>query len=295
MKPVKLFSLIYLSYRPGGIDLLVESLRDQAPVYELIVVDDYPGRAGRGQATEYIKRNGIPLAYYGPSKEHSYPEHCNGLVNAMNTGAMWAATDYVVFLHDYTWLPPGALRQWLYSARRYFPQTVLSGIATMHAGREPEVKGDLSVWHNGPAFCARNILQEREQWIPKTLENFYVGMPTSLLEHTNGLDERADCGHISWSVTSLGFHALRSGCQLAVDNRLHVHMVNHRVWENDGDDALWLAGKYTIKDAVEPEWGEASPNAYNFREQRLTNVGEHINDNKRPCLFTYPVDDLWRL
>ena len=85
-------SLIYLTYRPGGIDLLAQSLINQPLIYELIVIDDFPGRPERGEAKKFLQSHGIPLRYYGPSKTKSLPDSPCGLANAMNRVAMHATS-----------------------------------------------------------------------------------------------------------------------------------------------------------------------------------------------------------
>lgn len=263
-------SLVYLTYRPGGIDLLVQGLRQQASVYELIVVDDYPGRAERGQAARYIEKRGIPLTYYGPSKPHSYPEHCNGLVNAMNSGVLKAKTSYVIYMHDYTWLPPGALLQWLIWLRRYTPNTIVCGVGKVHFAKEPEYNGDVSIWRTGGDLCGKHIYQQMEDWIPDQAENFYMGMPLELIHHINGFDERADCGHISWSLISMYYQAAVNQIQCMVNPRLFMHMIDHKFWK-DLNPELWKAEK---KERPEPpEWLPVSPNPYLFKETHVATAG----------------------
>ena len=80
-------SIIYITYRPGGMDVLCNSLKRQTyKDYELIVVDDYPNR----DLKEYFDGNGIPITYYGPSKEKHYKDTPFGQVNAFNTGILKA-------------------------------------------------------------------------------------------------------------------------------------------------------------------------------------------------------------
>src|SRR6516164_1352500 len=95
-------SIIHLTYRPGGLGIFLHSLNHQKspPDYELIIVDDYPGRPERGQVKDYCTHLDIPLVWHGPSKEKSYPKTYQGLLNAMNTGAMQASGNYVLFTHD---------------------------------------------------------------------------------------------------------------------------------------------------------------------------------------------------
>ena len=273
-------SLVYLTYRPGGIDLLVQSLRQQVPFYELIVVDDYPGRVERGEATNYIERHGLPLTFHGPSKSHSYPDHCNGLANAMNTGALHATTQYVIFVHDYTWLPLGALWSWRYWLSHSLHNTVLSGVAVMHGARDPEKMGDVSIWHTNPVFCGHNLFHRMEDWIPRLFENFYVGMPLEFIQRINGFDERADCGHICWPAFSMYYQARSSDFQVTVNRELLIHMVDHRVWKKF-DLKLWHAEEMSLEKEP-PEWQVPSPNPYSFRELRERVLGSQVEPSECP-------------
>ena len=270
MQPI--ISLIYLTYRPGGFDLLVESLRHQAPVYDLVVVDDYPGRLERGETVKYIKDNGINLTWYGPSKPHSYPEQKkNGLANAMNTGAIHSRCNYLVFLHDFVWLPPGAMMEWVPTVQRFHERTLLSGVASMQTTREPEKQGDVSVWYLPQQFCGRAMMYTTEEWAPLYVENFYLGMPVQFLEQTNGIDERSDCGHIAWAVQSMAKQAVDLKWQMIVSRNLRVNMVNHRLWKKKVDNPeLWHAEQMSELKVLTnpPTWQSRSPNPFDFQELR---------------------------
>lgn len=265
-------SLVYMTYRPGGIDLLAESLKHQPrSLYELVVVDDYPGRTQRGEAEAYIRERGIPLAAYGPSKMRSYPHTRHGLANAMNSGALQASTDYVVFLHDFTWLPPGAIIQWHHSRQTQPPNTLLSGIASMRNSNSPVVDGDISIWRESYPEVLQNIYEETEEWVPQVFENFYCGVPVEYLERTNGLDERADSGHISWPYHSMVYQSKRHGYRLAVDRRLRCVMANHRKWIDKGAKQ-WHAEQMSDEKADMPAWRSVSPNPFDFRDLRRLTV-----------------------
>lgn len=50
-----MISFVYLSNRPGSIDLLSLSFHKQQGDYELVIVDGFPGRIERGVAIDFLR------------------------------------------------------------------------------------------------------------------------------------------------------------------------------------------------------------------------------------------------
>jgi len=262
-----LLSLVYLTYRPGGIDLLADGLARQDNNYELIVVDDYPGRVARGKAQEYLLEKGINLAWYGQSKIPIRTGK-HGLANAMNTGALHARCSHVVYLHDYTWLPPGAMTQWVQSFREKCPHTILQGMAYIHATPTPSENTDLTIWPQFQANPTRCFSQEIHAWKPERHENFYCGVPLAFLEKTNGIDERAE-GDIAWPLYSMVRQAQLHRYNFTVDWRLKIWMADHRNWHDKNDPQQWHAEKRgKAIPQTQPEWSAVSENSYDFANLR---------------------------
>lgn len=267
-------TIVYLTHRPGGIDMLAESLRHQIPTYELVVIDGYPGRVERGVAKQYLLDAGVRLAHYGKPKPRSYPGSATGFANAMNTGALWVRSPYVVFLHDFTYMLPGAISQWMVCRRLHPARSLISGIASMRDVQPPEDTTDLSLWGD-PSVCLRNLYNETERWVPRKFELFYAGFPIDFITLINGFDERADTGHINWTYASVIHQAEAHGYSLRVDSRLEVVMGNHRKWgesESDSPDSgnskLWYPAREPEAKVKRPEWLPTSPNPYTFRNLR---------------------------
>jgi glycosyltransferase involved in cell wall biosynthesis len=263
---------VYLTYRPGGIDLLAESLAQQPPsLYELVVVDDFPGRPLRGVAASYIRSKGIPLRWYGPSKPHSYPEKKkNGLACAMNTGAAYCTTGHVIFVSDFVWFPPGSVVQWINAINGYQHNTLISGIGSVRSSEPPHGHGDISIWHGAPyPYCVHHIHEESEEWIPRVFETFYYSHPMELLEKTNGIDEMCDCGHISWSMQVTELQGKSHGYHLTVDRRLRIYVINHRLWK-EFDKELWHAEEMSAgeKDRIEHTFQSVAQHPFSFKELR---------------------------
>lgn len=258
-------SLVYMTYRPGGIDLLVESLKHQSnELYELIVVDDYDFRVERGKAASYIRAEGIDLRYYGKSKTKSNAYNQHGLSNAMNTGALWSTTNYIVFLHDFSWMPPGSIIEWLIQRIIHGPKTLISGIASTRNSNDPEIEDDITIWRNDREKSPTNIFEEAEEWVPTDFEIFYCGMPLHFLELINGIDERCDLGDITWPYFSIVAQAKMQGYKLVVERKLRLYMANHRKWKTK-DARLWH-GENLCRERVYPtiQWSQTSPNPYHF-------------------------------
>jgi glycosyltransferase involved in cell wall biosynthesis len=279
-------SLSYITYRPGGIDLLAESLKHQPPeLYELIVVDDFPGRVERGEAAKYIQSKGIPLSYYGPSKPHSYPDKkLHGISNAMNTAAMKARTSYFVCTTDYVWFPPGHIVQWITRVNDYQHNTLISGVASVKNAEPPHCHGDISIWHGAEyPKCVHHIHDESEEWIPKRFENYLWGCHVSFLEEINGIDERADTGPVYWNMMTLIAQASAANYHMVVDRSLRQEMINHRIWKNceDQPKPLWHAQEQYDHEKVAAEHPgfrvrKTSLHPYSLKEERenyLESVG----------------------
>lgn len=257
-------SVVYLTIRPGGIDLLAESLRTQIPNYELIVVDGYPGRVRRGKAQEYLLERGVNLTHYVEPKPKSFPKTVTNFANAMNTGAMLASSGYVITLHDFSYLPPGSMAQWEVSRQEAPRRCLLSGIGLVRESPEPDKEEDISVWDGEPLS---NLLYETEEWVPGEFELFYSGYPMEFLEVINGFDERADKVHMNWTYLSVVEQARIQKYTLKVDRRLRSFMANHRKWP--GEQKTWYPASMTEPPRHLARWFTVSPNPFDFSARRL--------------------------
>lgn len=272
-----MISLVVLMYRPGGIDLLAQSLAGTTGDWELVVVDDRPGRVERGEAQRYIKDLGLPLAWYGGSKNKLYPDTKGGLVNAANTALLHCRGDYVVFLSDYTLLPRHWLKQWESFIEQYKKgrNILLSGTAVELSFPKPNDPGDVVTWQGVTSWSMDTMIPLgciKKPWVAD-FETFYYCLPISLAESLNGLDERADHCHM-WPVSSLVSQARQLGYEMLVSDFLCCYMVDHRAWDDPNESAPWGAydGLWRIIHGrsveMEPEWVIPSPNNWDFKAER---------------------------
>lgn len=271
-----MISLCVPTMRPGGVDILAYSF-DQLwdDDYELVLVDDCPGRVERGEVPAFLRSKGVKLGWYGKSKPKSYPETKCGIANAMNTALFHARGDYLVWTSDYTWLPNCWVKQWRTVREKYGDRFLVSGGGILYECPKPQAPGDVHTWQPREVRYARPVAP----WVPWEWETFYVGMPTEFLCEINGVDERADHCHC-WPVSSKMRQAAQlmdgddTKYKLTVVPTVCAHIVDHRLWDEDerapggcGGEGLW---KITHLQSVpnEPDWVVPSPNPFDVREER---------------------------
>src|SRR3990167_1255521 len=98
-------TLIYVTARLGGLDLLFESIRAQTMPpedFELIIVDDWHENRWR----EVVAKKPIRWVLHLPPKQTGISYHNSA---SFNTGLAAARGELVIFLVDFVWLPPDFL------------------------------------------------------------------------------------------------------------------------------------------------------------------------------------------
>lgn len=252
------FTIVYITYRPGGIDLLAESLKYQPSyLYELVVIDDWPGRVERGIAQQYLIDKGIPLRYYGKSDIGDNPSG-GGAVRAMNKGALWSRLKWTIFVQDFAWFPPGAIVQWSKIVTKYALNSIISGVGCVHEAEPPTCYTDVSIWKEPYPESIGNIHEEQHEWVPRVFEAFYFCAPTFFIDLINGFDES-----IEWSFTaSIVYQATCHGIEAIVDPTIRIDILNHRNWVDDTNRNLWLCKR--IREYKVPNLNLRSPNPYDF-------------------------------
>ncbi len=257
------FSVVYMTYRPGGFDLLAHALSHQTyKNYELIVIDDYPNR----NLKKWLEEQGIPVTYYGPMKEKSRKDTTYNQCNVMNTALQYVTGDILVIYNDYSWIHPDSLETWNNYFNNYGLKCIVSACAHEWHASNPSMVGDISVWN--PLFNGNfDRFGKRTTWIPTEFELFYSAMPIEYLLDINGFDERADEWCVYWYLSVLA-QAKLNDMEVKVDKNHFVEMVNHRTW-SIGNSKWW----YIVRTGGPPlnnppRWEKVSPNLFNLKEMR---------------------------
>ena len=106
-----LISIIYITKRPGGYDILLNSLAQQTSKnYELICIDELANYRKEKIKTMAEKLN-VNLKIVRPGKEKTFPDTKFGICNAFNTGLLEASGEVILFLQDYCWLPANIMEK----------------------------------------------------------------------------------------------------------------------------------------------------------------------------------------
>lgn len=278
-----MISLILCTYRPGGLDLFANSFAGNETDYEVVVVDDHPGRVERGTGLTYLKERGINVGWYGKSKPKSYPTK-GGLHNAMNTALLHVKGEYTVWISDYTMAAKGWQHQWNLMRQIHPGKVLISGGAVVYRAPKPTKLTDTLTYDpSNPPEIAPEF-----PWVAGVFETFYWGAPIEYFEEINGVDERGDHCHC-WPVSSTIAQAKQLGYKLVVDGSIACHMINHRPWDTPeeknpvGEEGLW---RITEKQGIpeEPEWTVPSPNPFDLKASRR--AGEWVKgEAPRPESF----------
>lgn len=262
-----MFSIIYRTYRPGGFDLLADTLKNQTiQDYELIVVDDY--KIDRKKTVkDYLEDNKVNIAHVVPSKKKCFPELAYNQNNQINTGLLLSQGDIIIIYDDYSWMPPDYLKKFLNHKDKFKQNYCIVSIARMWKNNRPRNnEGLISVWD--PMMVGspeKNVDCLFDFWfVPELYEVDGTAYPIGLLEEMNGFPECYDAyGSGLWKAF---FNRAGDKAKYFVDKNIVAETINHRGWEPDW---LWHCTKIPPKGStvfVERE------NCFNLKERISSDV-----------------------
>lgn len=279
-------SFIYVSNRPGGIDLLATCMANQnlhgADLeWELVVIDGWPGRVERRAAERHLRDAGIPLRYYGTPKLRTFPWTPTGYANAVNTGLIYCSGTHAVILHDFCWLPPALAVYWGATFREH-PRAMISGVGIVYVAPPPDVtadaversEGETDAEHAARAAHLTDIYtwraidigrdwDARDPWVPERFETGHWGGPMEFFENCNGVDERADFA-AGWASDAVAIQADLHGYDQRVERRIVIHRCDHKSWEGPKEAVPEPTPK--------PTWTGWSANSYVLRDERANQL-----------------------
>jgi glycosyltransferase involved in cell wall biosynthesis len=186
-------TILWYSYRPGGIDILCDSLKRQTyQNYELIMVDDYTER--RQKVKKYLSQHGIHPDYLGPSKKKSFPNIAFNCTNALNTGILMSTGDPIIVLTDYIWMPPKAIERFMSFEEKYKKNWCITTAGNMWEKQPYDLANPISVfssyWSGDPL---ENKCRYLYSWVPEKWEMSFSAIPYNVYKKTNGCPECWDC------------------------------------------------------------------------------------------------------
>lgn len=237
------FSVIYLTYRPGGYDMLADGLAHQTcQDYELICVDE---RVDLHDARrKYLLDHNVKVGAISQAKKKCFPETAFNLINAYNTGVLLSRGEYIIIMNDFTWLPSDALARFADTYTDLDPYiTVISGSAdyslTERRPRLGYINDPITVWdkpwYGNPEA---NGYAHGDIWTGDPMELFYTCFPYSLLVRMNGFPECYD-NHKANQVVPTYEKILHAEGKVTNDRENLCFMIHCREWGG----GLWHQSK----------------------------------------------------
>lgn len=280
------FSIVYLTYRPGGFDMLADSLVNQtAQNYELIVVDDCK-LDRRDIVKRYLEEKGVNLKYIGESKKKCFPNTTHNFANALNTGILASTGDVILLMQDYSWLPPNCLERWMIHEALFEEDYCIAGAGKFYReepeGVEKDLSHPLSVWKDD--WCGspdKNGWLKPAMWVGCPFELFYTAIPYNIFVELNGFQEWNDYVHTCQYILSSFIRGTEIvGGKIISDNTNVCEMINHRLWE---PQHIW-AGLSKNTDFIP---------IYHYVD--LTDYGKKLVDGESEKRGLKEVSDWWNL
>lgn len=221
-------SLLYVTNRPGGMDILKGNLdRQTFRDFEVIMVD---GRA-RDMAMLTVFLNGV-----GPHFRQ-FCEPRPGVWGAHNEGLRHCAGELVVFLQDYIWIRADGIARFV-AAQETRPG-FYTGIGNVGEGPERVQDGELTIWRDfyyGPPERVRWEDPRLGGWqgeivevTPDLWENNWACAPRDALIDLGGFDEGFESGW-GWAEKDLAARAQMLGHKLYMDTGNRCMAWYHDSW-----------------------------------------------------------------
>lgn len=233
-------SVIYISNRYGGLDILRANLnRQTVQDFELVFVDGlYEER--KEQVKEYFKD--INIKHISDShipKEgfHSKLARCDNLAFKNCEGEL------IISLQDYIYIPSLGFEKFLTLHEKYGKKALLTGVG--HQYYYPSVdditnpKGLITVFENDytkkpDIQCwtdpRLNVQWEEREAHPVEWEMNWAAIPREVIYDIGGMDEEYDKQGFAYDNTSIATRAFITGYKIYLDPKNECYGFSHDTW-----------------------------------------------------------------
>ena len=233
-------SVMYLTSRYGGIDILWANMcRQTEQDFELVLVDAL-WREREGEVVKYI--NDSRLKYVRQSDK--VPGAYTNLAHSDNQGFRECTGDLIVLLQDYIWAPPMALEKFLFHHEHSGGKLQITGVG--HQYSRPSVEditnpaGHITVFDSPytkrPAFQCWTDPRMRSDFgsfyecNPQDIEFNYCAIPRKMVAELGGMDEAFDAHGFAWDNVYMAVKGDMLGYKPVIDQTNECMGFNHDGW-----------------------------------------------------------------
>lgn len=238
-----LISVLNLTNRPGGIDVLWANMKRQTfTEWELIIVDGR-WREREKEVKNYINDPRLTYIRQSDKREGAY----TNLAHADNEGFAACRGKLVVLLQDYIWIPPYSLDKFWEAHLALKGNALISGVGHQydHPGKdfisdpngkitvfkEPfEGRPENQVWTDPRMRTDQGTFYETS---PVNWEANYAAIPRRALEDLGGMDEEYDFVGFAYDNVNIAQRAEMLGYKTYLDQTNECRAIEHDSWAAD--------------------------------------------------------------
>lgn len=232
-------SVLYLTNRPGGIDILWADMKRQTEQdYELVIVD------GLWKDREQRVKNYIndPRLNYVKQSEKRKEAYTN-LAHADNEGFRNCHGELIVCLQDYTWIPPEGLEKFWFHYKRLGP-CLVGGIGDQYgkpdASSIVDPQGVITIFDKPftgrPEIVTYHDPHRRSEFgsfyecYPPDWEMNWCAIPREIIYELGGMDEQYDFEGFAYDNANIAWRADMLGYKTYLDQTNECMGFDHDGW-----------------------------------------------------------------
>ncbi len=251
-------SVMYLTNRYGGIDILWADMKRQTKQdFELVIVDGL-WKEREKEVKEYI--NDPRLVYI---RQNDKPEgaHTN-LAHADNQGFKACTGELIVCLQDYIWIPPEGLEKFYFHHKRLEGKALIGGVG--HQYSKPtaqdivDPKGKITIF--GTPYTKRpEVVTYVDPHMRTEFGTFYecypadwemnwACIPNAIIKELGGMDEQYDFEGFAYDNANIAMRANMLGYKVYLDQTNECMGFDHDGWwPNPLKDQRVSPAQYHVK------------------------------------------------
>ncbi len=232
-------SVMYLTNRPGGIDILWANMKRQTEQdFELVIVDGL-WRDREKEVKDYINDPRLHYVRQSDKREGAY----TNLAHADNEGFRNCYGELIVCLQDYEWIPPDGLEKFWYHYKR-LGKCLIGGVGDQYGipSKKDIVnpEGKITVFEKPftgrPSMVTYHDPHKRGEYgsfyecYPPDWELNWCCIPREIIYELGGMDEQYDFEGFAYDNANIALRADMLGYKTYLDQTNECMGFDHDGW-----------------------------------------------------------------